>query len=89
MIYGYTENISHLIVSSFSNILAILKVNEVLCKAALQVLKAIADRYPEIMLKDDNCVQWLDLITKLLSSDIALAKLSAEIIAGKPSSDTQ
>jgi hypothetical protein len=85
MIYGYTENISHLIVSSFSNILAILKVNEVLCKAALQVLKAVADRYPEIMLKDENCVQWLDLITKLLSSDIALAKLSAEIITGMSS----
>jgi hypothetical protein len=89
MIYGYNENISHLIVSSFTNILAILKVNEVLCKAALQVLKAVADRYPEIMLKDENCVQWLDLITKLLSSDITLAKLSAEIISGMSSTHLQ
>lgn len=80
MIMGYQSYVTELIASSFSTVLGFLTVNATLCKAALKVIKATALKYPEVLLKDSVCVEWLELLMNLAKSDAQLGKLVCEVI---------
>jgi len=81
MIAGCVEDISELIVRSFEAIMSFLKVNAQLCKASLKVIKEISYKYPDILLEDQLCVEWLELLFKLLQGDFELGVIVAEIFS--------
>jgi importin subunit beta-1 len=73
MILGYNEDVSVLIDSSFANIIEFLKVNPVVCKAALKVISAVSERYPGFMLLDKVTNLWLDVFINIIQSEIKFA----------------
>ena len=83
MILGYQFSVAELISSSFKMVLGLITVNSTLCKAALKVIKAAALKYPEILLKDDRCVEWLEVLMQLTQHDSNLGKLVCEVISSK------
>jgi importin subunit beta-1 len=73
MILGYNQDIVNLIDSSFANIVEFLKINATVCKAALKVITAISEKYPSFMLIDKVTNIWLEILIKIVHSDISLA----------------
>lgn len=83
MILGYDQDISHLVDSSFSNIVEFLKVNAVVCKAALKVITAISDRYPGYLILNNVVSVWLEILNKIMHSDITFAPAVCAILSSK------
>jgi importin subunit beta-1 len=83
MILGYDEDIVQLIDASFKNILEFLKVNPVVCKAALKVISAISERYPGFMLIDRICSAWLEILLKILHSELRFSRYICTILESK------
>lgn len=83
MILGYTDDINNLIDSSFSNIVEFLRINATVCRAALKVIRAISDRYPSYMLHDKVVNIWLELLVKILHSELKLASYVCTILGSK------
>lgn len=80
LILGAEWDVTDLIVSSFTTVLNFVQVNPILCKASLKVIKAISSRYPELLLRDTVCVEWLELLVKLLQSNIHLGTFVCDIV---------
>lgn len=87
MILGADWDVAELITSSFPTVLKFVQVNPTLCKASLKVIKAISVRYSDYLLKDTICVEWLELLIKLLQSDAKLGTLVCDILTSKKLSD--
>lgn len=85
MISGYNQDISSLIDSAFTNIIELLKVNPVVCKAALKVITAISEQYPGFMLLEKVTTVWLEILISILQSEIKFASQVCLILGSRAS----
>ena len=81
MISGCTVNISELVTLSYEAILGFLKVSPTLCRASLKVMREISCKYPEILLEDKVCVEWLEMLVKLIQSNYDLGIIVCSILS--------
>lgn len=81
MILGSRQDVSQLICSSILTVFKFITVDQVLCKSALKLIHAIAVKYPIILLKDALCVEWLEVLMKLLQGEDLFCALVCEVLS--------